>query len=330
MKKLVVGALAVGPLIAAPTLAFADTGTTPAPPANGQASAVSITGVVAGGQTSANADQSSGNADANALTVGGKPLSDQTGGSAHADASKPKSDSSGALVDTGETPVGRVEVLPWEAHATYSDSKRTGSADAALARILLPQGLLTVAVGDSTSKAEHDGLTSTGSSSSDGATIDAGDGALDVVLLHAETSSSGKGSSYLLGVNGTDLVTSNDANGQCVLDVPQLVQLTCLSASGGKGAANALVAGADFANQQLPDVTAVAASSSGSAAAPAAAKPAAAVKAVSVTRPGTAAATGGLPFTGLNALGLALWGLVLAGAGGLAVWAQRRFARSAA
>jgi len=60
-------------------------------------------------------------------------------------------------------------------------------------------------------------------------------GQLTVVLLHSETDSSNGGSSALLVLNGTPIGTGEQLGAVCNLDVPQVLKLLCLTATGGNG-----------------------------------------------------------------------------------------------
>ena len=340
VKKEIIALLAAAPLIATPGVALASTVSTPAPAGKAQGQAADVAGVVGVGETSAQADQDSASSDANAVTLGGQTVS---GGSAKADSSHPTGSDSGSLIGTGEQPFGDIEVAPYDAKATYSADKRTADSSAALAHIILgDSSTLDVTVLGSQSHATHDGATSTGRTSADGADVEAGggsqNGGLSLILLHSEADSSGKGSSYVANINDNQILTNSDANGQCVLAVPQLVTLSCLSASGGTGTngvqqAAADVGQIDFAPDQLPDGTVVGSQAQGqptaapqvegeSHARPPAQEPQA--------QPQAQPQGGALPFTGSNVAGLGLYGGLLTALGAAAVWAQRRFGRSTA
>jgi hypothetical protein len=227
--------LAVGALTVVPALgvfsgvASADVAPTP-PPGSAEAYALLIDPLLAIGHTKATAAGSS-SATANALEVGGKPLIDGTTGGTQTGAGSKH----GALLDTGTTPLGQLQVTPWSAAVTSSDSGSTSDADAALLRLIVGDpSVLQAAVLQSHSHAQSDSSGSSSSSSSDGAVVNAGDGALDVHVLHAESSSGSKGSSYLVDVNGNTIGSSDDANGNCAVTVPGVISLSCLSATGGK------------------------------------------------------------------------------------------------
>jgi hypothetical protein len=186
--------------------------------------------------TGASASPGTADAQANVITLAGQPLLG-LGGSQSSEG-----ESGGALLDTGSSLPAHVEVAPWHAAATGSaaSSKRSSSASAAAARAELP-GVAKAGVLTSQSQAEHRSEQSVGSSFSDGVTLDLGN-VLGLVLLHSETSSSGQGSSYLVGLNGTEIGTDEQLGDVCALDVSGVASLACLTASGG--IANGLTSGA--------------------------------------------------------------------------------------
>lgn len=212
------------------------TATTPAPPAHADAAALLIGGLLGIGHTSADAGPTSSAATANAIELGGNPLIPGTTGGTQSG----NGTSKGALLDTGATPLGQLMLAPWQASSSSSNGTSSADADAALARLyVVDPKTLDVSVLQSTSHARYDGSGSSGSASSDGAVVNLGDGALTVDLLHAESASGSTGSSYLLGINGNDIGTSQQANGGCVLTLPQVLSLSCLTASGGPAATTA-------------------------------------------------------------------------------------------
>lgn len=216
-----------------PGVAFAQT----TPAADGTASAVAaeVGDILAVGETSAKAGTAEAEATANALSLGGAPPAAQFGGSTK---STGDSDASGNLIDTGDTPLGRLQVTPWEAHTRGSEGNcRTASGRAALARLtLIDEQTLHVNLFQSQSDAAHCGLTSTGKSASDGATVDlGGEGGLALVLLHSEADSANTGKTFLVSLNGNEIGNDEQAGGQCALEVPGLLGLTCLTVGGGEG-----------------------------------------------------------------------------------------------
>jgi hypothetical protein len=233
LVRLAVGAVTLVPAVGAlPGLAYA--ADTPPPPGKAEGYALLVNPLLAVGHTSATAGSSGGTATGNAVELGGEPLIDGTTGGTQSGAGSKH----GSLLDTGVTPLGQLEVTPWSATVTSTGSGTTADGDAALLRLfLLDPTVLRAAVLQSHSHAESNDSGTSGSSSSDGAYVNAGDGGLEVTVLHAESSSKSGGSSYLVGINGNNIGTSDDANGQCAVSVPDVASLSCLSASGGAAAA---------------------------------------------------------------------------------------------
>lgn len=227
-------------LVVTPGVAFAET--TPAVDGTASAVAAQIGDILAGGQTSAKAGQTGSEATANALSLGGSPPAEQFGGSVTSTDTPRKK--SGSLLDTGSTPLGRLQVTPWEASAEPQGDCRAASGTAALARVtLIDEQTLHVNVLQSQSDATHCGLTSTGKGSSDGGTVAlGGEGGLALVLLHSEADSANTGTTFLVSLNGNEIASDEQAGGQCALDVPGLLGLTCLAVGGGEGTVFADVA----------------------------------------------------------------------------------------
>src|SRR5436190_5552537 len=331
-------ALALAPVLAGPAAGAvaASSGPDPAPatthqapPSDSHATAVKLDNLLKVGDTSSHAGDDGGSADADALDLGGNTLIDgKTGGS-----QKVSGSSSGALIDTGATPLGSLAVTPWKASAKKDDSGSSSAADAALAHLtVIDDKTLDVWLLHSQSDSSWTAGESKSSSTSDGASVNAGDGALEVLVLHSKSESGGKGSSALVSINGNDIGSSDQANGSCALSIPQVAQLTCLDASGGKGS-NGGQSTADGATATLGDskepqgvITGV--GSKGT-------KAPTAVEGTKTTNnrhrqsqadrtPNTPSGAQGLPFTGFNAGLISAYGAALAGLGAAIVRAGRR------
>lgn len=235
--------LATAPVMCLPvTAAFAGSGgtttiTTPAPDGDASAVAAEISGILTIGKTHAHAGQSGGSASADALSVLGNQLS---GGEQNGAGSK-----DGNLVGTGATPVGDVEAAPWSAKVTGDGTSTQSQAEAALATADVA-GAAKVWLLHSKSSASWTQSASTSDSESDVAEVDLLD-ALDVKVLHSEAHSTGKSQSALLVVNGQGIVTSDDVDGMCAIDADPLLNLLCLTATGGPGAGGTTTSGADGA-----------------------------------------------------------------------------------
>ena len=219
----------------------AETTTTPAPPGSSEAVALNVLDVAQVGHTQASAGPSSGEGSANAVGLGGDPLIDgTTGGSQQGTGTN-----EGALLDTGDTPVGRVMVTPWGVTVEDDGTTRTSESDAALLKlILIDSGVASVNVLHTHSEASHTDDRSTGKTSSDGVRANVGgeEDGVTVTVLHSETSSEADGSSsFLLGINDTKVGTS-DSGGTCVVNAPGVITLACLQAEGGEGSSSAAAA----------------------------------------------------------------------------------------
>jgi hypothetical protein len=297
--------------------------TTPAPPGHAEAAALLIDGLIGVGHTTADAGPDSSSATANAVEVGGKPLIDgTTGGSRTGNGS-----GNGALLDTGTTPLGQLQLTPWQASASSANGSSSSDADAALARaILVDPTVANASILQSSSHARYTSTGSTGNASSDGAVVDAGNGALTADLLHAESSSSGSGgTSYLASVNGNQIGTSDQANGGCTLTVPQVLSLSCLTASGGPASttASSAVGTATIADGQAPGAQLVAGKSSGAkvdTGTTGQSPDATQVKGEKFRSPSSASSSSSLPFTGGDAAPMAALAALAVAAG---AWVQQ-------
>ncbi len=316
MKRPVV-ILAVSAAVVAGPAAVALAATQPAPPAQSSATAAQVDGVVSIGHTSAYADGQRSNATANPLEVGGKTV---IGGSSAGGRQ------SGSAFDTGSSPLGRLVLAPWEASAGGGAS----SGDAALARAyLLNPNTAQLGLLESRSTATYGPAASHGHSSSDAASVNLGNGSLALLLLYSQADSSGRSSSYLVGINGQEIGTSGQANGRCALTLPQLLQFSCLTASGGTGAggvtsSSAQVARLVAANGRVP-VSAISTTSKGGSApyGPTAARAAGRPAAAPASGPASSA-RGTLPFTGFDVAKFVALGALLIVAGAWLAARRRR------
>lgn len=311
------------------------TTTTPAPGGTAEAYAAQVAGVIAVSHTSASASGGGTSSTANPLELGGKPPASQFGGTQNGDGT-----STGNLMDTGPSSQFRLALLPWSASNSQNGTENSASALSDI--VLLDLGDQTTAqsasvrVLQSESNATWNSSNSSGNSSSDGAIIKAGGpSGLNIDVLHAETSSSGTGSSYLLSINGNEIGSSGQVNGQCTLTIPSLLSLNCLTASGGTansvtseaaGVAEVVLgtppAGLDIGLIQSKSSAGLGGSPSVSAGNGGQQGPASSPTGSSGSAP--AASSGSLPFTGFDSLALTLAALLLGAVGGLLVWTTRR------
>lgn len=315
--------------------------TVPAPGATADAYAAQVAGVVAISHTHASASGSGTSSTADPLEIGGTPPASQFGGTENGPGQK-----TGNLLDTGPSSQFRLALLPWG--DSNSESAGQNSASAISDVVLLDLGDQTTAqsasvrVLQSTSNATWNSSQSTASSSSDGAIIKAGGpSGLDIDLLHAETNSSGSGHSYLLSINGNEIGSSDQVNGQCTLTIPGLLSLDCLTATGGTASSvltqTAGVLGVTVGGTSGPPTVGLiqATGSSGSAGIPSVSSASGGQQssgggqsntgaAESASQP-AATASGPLAFTGADVLGLLLAALALGLIGITLVWTARRF-----
>ena len=325
--------LALTPLMSVPlgVAAFATssgtsstvTTTTPAPPGDSSAVAAEVSGIVSVGKTSAHAASSGSGAHADALNLLGQRIS---GG----DQTKPGS-SDGNLIGTGETPLGDAELAPWSAKVTEDGSGSTAQAEAALAHVNLADAF-EVWLLHSKSQAAWTPDKSTGDSSSDGAEVSAL-GQLDIKVLHSEAHSGATGKSDLLVINGNEIGSSEQANGQCEIPADPLIHLLCLTADGGTSStgvttSDGTVISVDVGGGQLTGTISSSSTKGGVAQTPAPAQHNGKTTGGRTTNgsrlPHTTGPAAALPFTGSDAARLAALGLALAAFGSAMVAFGRR------
>ena len=226
MRRHVLSAAAPACLLLGLTPATA--GAAVAPPGEASAAAARVSNLVGVSSTGASASDSQGDAEAAVVTLQGKPVLDNTGGSQSG-----KGQTGGALVDTGSAQAPRIKVAPWEASAegTKGSGKRESRASAAAAEVEVPD---TVKVGvlTSDSRAVHEDQRSTGTSSSNAADVALSD-KTRLVLLHSEVDSNANGHSYLVGLAGNEIGTEESVGELCALDAAGVAAVSCLTASGG-------------------------------------------------------------------------------------------------
>jgi hypothetical protein len=213
-----------------------------------------------------------------------------------------------------------------------SDSAGTQSqAEAALAHAGL-LGVLQIWLLHSQSQASWTPDASQGHASSDGAEANLAN-QLDIKVLHAETDSSGKGSSAVLVVNGTGVLTSDQTGNQCVIPADPIIHLLCLQASGGTGSNGTTTGTADVATYTsgvlpvgTPGTVSGATAGGGKVAAPATSTKAAKRHPQNGPLPHTngPASSSSLPFTGGETGLLAAYGALLTGLGAAIMTAARR------
>lgn len=307
---------ALGLLVAGPVAAWADS-TAPVGSATGSDLSLGSTAspIASVSSTGASAGGSSSGSSADVVSVAGQPV---IGGSS-SDGST--SGSQGDVLDTGSSLPVEAQVAPYSATSS-APAGGSSSSEGKTAVARLSGSGVSANVLQSDSKAQYTtspGGTTTqsgGSSSTDALTVSAGGLNLDV--LHSDASSSGQGSTYLLGINGTDIGTSQQMSSICsAVRIPSVLALSCDTATGGIGSLLEQVAGATFGSGQSG--LGLAAFSSGASGGPGAAAAGPGPVAGSAPAPaqvqaqgvgpaapiGNATSSGGsLPFTGAP---IALW-----------------------
>jgi hypothetical protein len=254
------------------------------------------------------------------VRLGDEPPSEEFGGTQSGEGR-----SEGAMFDTDEQEPGRAQLTPWSAEVSEGDDERTADSDAALVRAHGLDGNVAVEVLGSRSSARHSGNASSGESESTGASVMlGGEDGLKLIVLHAFSGSEGEGEggSYVASVNANEIVSSEQAEGQCTIDANPLFHLVCVWAEGGvvdgitEFSAGVIDLDALDENLSAGVVTTAARGSDDAAIQPAAAPqpPAEAAPAPAVSP----APTGQLARTGLESVHLLALGLLLLVGGGLA------------
>lgn len=283
----------------------------PAPTGSATGAALDLGPVAKVSATSATADGSGGSAGAIGVEVLGSQV---VGGSQTGTGT-----SSDSLLDTGDTPLGRVQVAPWDATVANGPTSRSASSDAAAARVtVIDTDTATLDVLQSSSSARHTSAASSGSASSDGVVLTLG-GDTRIVLLHSESGSAGA-ASWVADLGGTHVVEQN-ASGACVIDLTPLLGLACVDSAGGLGALSAGVL-----RLEVPGVlsaSGVTATTSGGSAVTVADTATAAVLAADDSRGAGAAVAGVLARTGTTSGLLVLLALASMLVGSLLVISQR-------
>ncbi|HEY2702455.1 MAG TPA: hypothetical protein VGL20_02085 [Candidatus Dormibacteraeota bacterium] len=222
-----------------------ETVVTPAPPSSATANVINANILdTCVSCTSASAGSGTASSHATAIRLLGTDVAAGkliTGGGSSTD--------NGALIALPLTPLLSLAVADWEEHTTAGATSTSHSRAALIDLALLPTekttgGAITVAVLEATSDASYQGLSSQGAGSNNGVDINVGQGALVIILLHSDASSSNKGSAYVLGINGNQILSSDQTGaGGIPISVPGVIGLILLQvgATGGNGSSGAAV-----------------------------------------------------------------------------------------
>ena len=313
----------------------------PAPTATSEAYALRLAGIIALSHTRASAGSGGTSGTADVLELGGpNPPASQFGGSLTGVGSQ-----HGNILDTGPNSQFRLQIAPWSVTNTQSTS--TAIADLLLLNLGDPTTPSSASVDllHSKSDANWTAGQSTSDSTTDGAIVNVGGASgLTLDVLHSQTSSTAPGSSFLLSINGQQIGSSSQLNGACVITIPGLLSINCLSATGGLGSEFSQILGVKLPpdNPQLTGQLFSTSNASGPGGASllsgggtgggngggtgagngGGAKLASAASAPAATA-AKAANAGKLAFTGINSIAMIAMALLLGVTGAvLAVWAR--------
>ena len=212
-----------------------------APTAKASANAVSIPPLdtcISCTNSSAGDNASSGNAEA--LRILGNNVS------AGNSSSPPDSSHSGNLIALPANPILSLVLFDWLAKTTASSSSSDSKARASTLDLDLdPNGteIATLAVLEASSHSHWTPGQSSSNSSTNGADLNLGNGALVIILLHSSSNSSSGSSAFLLSINGMELPPSGAVpqNG-ITITIPGVITLTLLQTTASGGSATGLVA----------------------------------------------------------------------------------------
>jgi hypothetical protein len=267
--------------------------------------------------TSAQAGSGSTSGQATALEIFGTTV--EGGGS------KDNGKDSGALIAVPANPLVTAAVLDWAAMSSAAGSTNSSHSRAAVADVALAGGqVATVTVLEADSSASWTGssssATATGHSENNGAVVNLGQGALVLVLLHSDADSNGSSNAYVASINGNQILSSGQTGG-IPIDIPGVGTITLLSANASGGTAAASVGTvSNLLGQTGTQGTLFGSTGSG-------AKTSSGVQAANTGQPtvvpnnggsATTASTGNGVHTPFTGAGIALGGLALLGAGGVA------------
>lgn len=216
-------------------------GGTDAPTANASANGLSIPPLdtcISCTKSSAGNDSSSGNSEA--LRILGNNVS------AGSSSSPPDSNKSGSLIALPANPLLSLALFDWLTKSNASSTSSDGRARASTLDLDLdPNGqeIATLAVLEASSHSHWTPGQSNSDSSTNGARLNLGNGALVIILLHSASDSQNGSSAYLLSLNGTEIPPSGAVpqNG-ITITVPGVITLTLLQTTATGGSATGLVA----------------------------------------------------------------------------------------
>jgi hypothetical protein len=147
---------------------------------------------------------------------------------------------SGALLALPLNPILGLALADWMNQAQANGISSLSHARSALVDAAVGNGqVATLAVLEGMSNASYDGTMSHGDAATNGANLNLLNGGLGIILLHSESSSNGAQEVYLLSLNGSKLLSSDQGIGGIPISIPGIIDLNLLQtgAAGGLGSA---------------------------------------------------------------------------------------------
>ncbi|HEX3606561.1 MAG TPA: hypothetical protein VH134_11610 [Candidatus Dormibacteraeota bacterium] len=214
---------------------------TPAPPSQASASVLQINPLdTCVSCTHAGAGSGTADAEAVAIRLLGNNISAGKSSSGQ---------NSGALLAIPASPLLFLAVADWATSASPGATSTSHSRAALVDLIIGPSatshqasnghaggGVISLAIFEATSDAAYQGSSSNGTGANNGVDLNIGNGALVILILHSDASGTSPGSAYVLGINGTKILGSdNTGPGGIPVTVPGVVGLILLQVTGSGG-----------------------------------------------------------------------------------------------
>ena len=259
--------------------------------------------------TSATAGEGSSMGESHALRLLGNDIS--------AGAASSNGANSGALLAVPANPLLGLALADWMNQAQAMGIDSMAHARSALVDASIANGqVATLAVLEGMSNAAWNGSVSHGDGATNGADLTLLNGGIGVILLHSESSSNGSQMVYVLSLNGSKVLATDQGVGSIPISIPGVIDIDLLQtgADGGLSSA-ALGTVADLLGNTGPVAGVLSTDSAGSTAVAAPAAPvttAAVHHAVASASSGSRAAALKTPMTGA-AIGMAGFALLFSG-----------------
>ena len=236
------GSLGLVPVTASPSGGSGGgSGGSNAPTANASANAVSIPPLdTCISCTNSSAGNNSAGGNSEALRILGNNVS------AGSSSSPPNSSNNGNLIALPANPLLSLALFDWLTKSSASSNSSDSTARASTLDLdLNPNGteIATLAVLEAKSHTHWTPGQSSGDSSTNGADLNLGNGALVIILLHSGSNSSTGSSAFLASINGTEIPPAGalPQNG-ITITIPGVITLTLLQTTASGGSATGLVA----------------------------------------------------------------------------------------